>query len=149
MNKLYLKFLSNCNIISEEDFISIINQIPNIDWDHFDWDEIDIDEYNDMENIASEFISIGIIDPETKYAFIDSLDLEGKTIEIWDISDKNELDKLNNVFTKNGWTISNYSEIEESLEEQKVNTSRFKAISILNNFSEEELTKFIKDHEQK
>lgn len=146
MNKIYLKFLSNCNIISEEDFMSMLNQIPDIDWDCFDWDEFDIDEYDDIENIASEFIYVGILNPETKYAYVDGLDLEEKTIELWDISDKEELDKLNNIFTKSGWTISNYSEIKESLEERKVKSI---AISILNNFSEEELTKFIKDHEQK
>lgn len=146
MNKIYLKFLSNCNIISEENFVSILNQIPNIDWDCFDWRELDIDEYDDIGNIASEFISVGILNPETKYAHVDGLDLEEKTIELWDISDKEELDKLNNIFTKNGWTIDNYSEIKESLEEQKVKST---AMSILNNLSKEELTKFIKDHEQK
>lgn len=110
----YNDFLSKLNIPSEEEFNDIIRSLPP-------FDNLDEDfEYDPRwDNLPEQLFYFGVLSPFPS-CWVDKLDFENKTVIVQDIRNIEELNKINNLLTSSGWTLSNYEEDKEFFEEEKL-----------------------------
>lgn len=138
----YKDLLSKLNIPSEEEFNDLIKNLPpfdNLDED-FEYDF----KYDDL---AELLFSFGVL--RFFPCWIKEFDLENKTVEIQDISSLEELNKINDLLTSSGWTLSNYEEDKAFFGEEKTRTmieiEKQQLLSKIKDASMEQLREFAKN----
>ena len=110
LNGAYQEFLNRVEIIPEDLFNDIVNNLPEIEISNIDF--TNLYEFNSQDNI-SELI-INEILRDWNYCNCYNVDFENKTFELEDVDSLEDLEKIKNIFNK--WTISNYDTIKEELE---------------------------------
>ena len=111
----YQQFLQSIGIISEDLFNEILSSFPDdisIESVHWDWDDFD-----NVDNISKEIIS-SILD-NYDYVYCEDANFKNKTFELWDVSSIKDLTDIINKLPK--WTLTNYDEIINSLQEDQEN----------------------------
>lgn len=143
----YSEFLEKVWIVSEDDFNSLIESLPDCDIEDVDFD------YDDYESITSIAFSIISSIISNKWdAHIDDINVEKRIIELNDADSIKDLDEIVEYFS--GWTISNYDEIKKNIleceEEEKVNIEHQQKMnmlgSVIDKISLEDIKKFINDY---
>ena len=109
----YQIFLEKIRVISEESFNDIINSLPKFDIDSIEFELYDEDDENE---IAGCFIN-SIIEDIDYDICADDIDFKNKSFELYDVPNLETLVEISNKFSK--WTISNYNEIVEEIENKK------------------------------
>ena len=137
----YQQFLESIGIIPEDLFNEVIDSLPEVDIDLIDFE---LNEADSLDNIAEQIITYILQDWD--YVYVDSLDFENKTFSLEDVQSLNDLNEIKEVFSK--WTISNYDDIVEQLEEEGKESEEDKEFeSLLNKIrykaNIEQLRKFI------
>ena len=113
---IYEEFLNAFGVISESEFDSVVNSfsieldITCLDSIYFSIEECDSD------NLARCIIT-HLIYNCAKYAYVDDIDFDNKTVSIGDIKNLEELEKVKDILK--GWTISNYQDIINSIQENE------------------------------
>lgn len=147
----YKEFLSFADIISEEDYNKVLSILPNIEYDEFDLDcPYDL---NSKGEIAEMFIKAMLCNWNTCY--IESLDLETKTICLCDIESLEDLEEIKNKLDP--WVISNYEdlksdlleELEEELQKKVDNKKASLVAQLCKVVSIEELETLVKEYGKK
>lgn len=144
----YSEFLEKVGVVSEDEFNSLIESLPDCDIE-----DVEFDVY-DYESIASAAVSIidSIVKNKWNDARVDDVDLEERTIELDDVESVEDLDEIVEYFS--GWTISNYDEIKRDIleyeEEEKVSKEHQQKMdmlgSVIDKISLEDVKKFINDY---
>ena len=144
----YSEFLEKVGVVSEDEFNSLIESLPDCDIE-----DVEFDVY-DYESIASTAVSIvdSIVRNKWNDAWVDDVDLEEHTIELDDVESIEDLDEIVEYFS--GWTISNYDEIKRDIleyeEEEKVSKEHQQKMdmlgSVIDRISLEDVKKFINDY---
>ena len=111
MKKTYKEYLEANDIISEGDFIEVMEWLPDVDIDfgRVDW----CDYTQNHETLAHDIINEILY--RWDYAYAEDVNWENKTIEIGDVRSVEDLNELKETFSK--WTISNYDDLKQELEE--------------------------------
>ena len=142
----YKELLNKLEIISEEEFNSLVNSLP----DNYDSSDLEIDLY-DVQSIDG--LAIKIIDEILKnwtMCWCDDANVEKRTTEIYDVQSIYDLEEI--AETLKGWTISNYDELvdeiksneeESAYQEHQKKMNMFQ--SVVDYISLEDLSKFIND----
>lgn len=112
MNNIYRQYLDGLGVIKEEDFVKLLDSLP--EFDYLDDDDIILSE-DPLEILFDSGVLKGC---DFYNTFID----EGNKIIDLDYSEYNDksisdLESLNERLKEKGWTIGNYNELLESLEE--------------------------------
>lgn len=97
---------------SEDSFNEITKLFPKvyeIDWNNYYPDG------DDLINYILEFL-IGSVDSP---AYVEESDEYHKSVILSYVCSLEELEDLKNVFESNGWTIDNYEDIKEEIEEEE------------------------------
>jgi len=112
----YKKFLSNTGVISEEKFNDILNSIaPILDLETFGAGDFDITD--DEDGIARSLFDLYLGDYD--WVYIDNISYNLKTIELYDVKSLEDLENIKSDFDSIGWTLNNYDELKETLEEEE------------------------------
>ena len=142
----YLLFLEEAGLPSEEEFESLVDSLPEVDFGSIDFYSIDLE---DLETIAIGMMEAILKANDLDEMFISDVDVDEKTYCVEHCSDKEELDKVRDLFPE--WTLENYDDTIEWMEENKVNeeyNAKLKFISShLGNIPMEDLKEFIKKYE--
>lgn len=106
----YQLFLEQIEVIPEDLFMDVINSFPE-----FDIEEVDFDEYDSQDSIAKSIFDhlLG----NWSYAFADYVNFENKEFELIDVDNLEDLEEIREEFSK--WSIVNYDDIKDALEEEK------------------------------
>lgn len=142
----YKEFLEFAGIISEKDYKEVLNTLPNIEYDE---DDLECPFYlNSKEEIAESFFRAMIYN-NWNWCYLDSLDLETKTICICDVKSLEDLEDIKNKISP--WVISNYEDLKSDLlEDLEVDKKKASLISKLCKLiSIEELESLVKKYEKK
>ena len=108
MKSKYQEFLNTLDIISEENFNEIIDSLPE-----FEICEVDFNVYNsDAEDDIAEVIINHILE-NWEYCFADCVSFCERRFRLYDVYSIHDLEEIAKIF--NGWTISNYDELESEL----------------------------------
>ena len=148
----YQEFLSKVGIISEEDFNEIVKEFPDINISDLDFSDL-WRETIYGEDVVRAFIS-SILNQNTKYAYLESVYLDEKKVEIYDLASQEELNDIKDKLS--GWTISNEEELieelreveEEAIKDQEHEAKRKLFYSVIDNISLEELKEILKNYEK-
>lgn len=122
----YEQFLDKAGVISEESFNEIIDSLPDFDIDDADFSNLyDFSSKNEiLESIFSVILN------QWNYVYVDNLDFDSKTIELDDVETIEDLEEIKNTLSK--WTISNYEDLKESINEgNKENDEKSLLISLI------------------
>lgn len=108
----YEQFLDKAGVISEESFNEIIDSLPDFDIDDADFSNLyDFSSKNEiLESIFSVILN------QWNYVYVDNLDFDSKTVELDDVETIEDLEEIKNTLSK--WTISNYEDLKESINEK-------------------------------
>ena len=144
----YQKYLEQIGVLSEKLFNQIQELFPSVNVDDLDV----YDCYTELE-VTKAFANSVLNDFE--YAYIEDVDIENKTIFIWDVQSMEDLNKIVEKFSK--WKIGNYEELKKEVEqlekEKKEETDLSKKFSLLNaianKLSLEEVTKIYNEYANK
>ena len=134
MNNIYKQYLDRLGIISEEDFVKLLNSLP--EFDTLDDSGMAIDSepievlFNDGVLQDYDFIA-SFIDETNKSLDLDYYQCNDKTIS--------DLKSLNERLKKKGWTIDNYDSLLKSIEEDLEETDDYR-IELLKEISENATT---------
>ena len=145
MNSKYEQFLENCNIISEDKFIEIVESLPEVDLDKADFESL---YYLDVEDDIAKAI-IDVIVADWQYAYCEVADFENKTFELSDIESLEDLEEIRDYFSKySDWTIENYDDLKEELEQENKQTdNKEKLLYIISsNATLSDLEKIVKEY---
>lgn len=145
MNSKYEQFLENCNIISEDKFIEIVESLPEVDLDKADFESL---YYLDVEDDIAKAI-IDVIVADWQYAYCEIADFENKTFELSDIESLEDLEEIRDYFSKySDWTIENYDDLKEELEQENKQTdNKEKLLYIISsNATLSDLEKIVKEY---
>lgn len=108
----YKQFLETIKFPSEEEFNNIIKELPSFDELN---NSISFDpEYDDLEEWL--FIN-GFLYSLNNYSDLDDFNFDSKEVAISEIESLETLNELNEKLTSAGWTLVNYEEEKEELEE--------------------------------
>ena len=108
----YKQFLETTRFPSEEKFNNIIKELPSFDELN---NSISFDpEYDDLEEWL--FIN-GFLYSLNNYSDLDDFNFDSKEVAISEIESLETLNELNEKLTSAGWTLVNYEEEKEELEE--------------------------------
>ena len=110
----YQDYLSGLGVISEEDFYEVIDSLPD-----FDEMSLSVDIYSDQNELALECINAILCDISSN-AWVDKIDFNNKTLEIDGVESVSELEEIADLLEE--WTITNYEDEVNSIEETKENT---------------------------
>lgn len=110
-NNIYINYLETFGIFSENEFKKIIDSLPEFDYEHIDWPTYDsVDEFTEeLINIISKDIC------SSSYPYIENLNYETKSFEIYDVESLEDLEKIKNSFI--GWEIVNYNDLIDAIKE--------------------------------
>lgn len=145
MNSKYEQFLENCNIISEDKFIEIVESLPEVDLDKADFESL---YYLDVEDDIAKAI-IDVIVADWQYAYCEIADFENKTFELSDIESLEDLEEIRDYFSKySDWTIENYDDLKEELEQESKQTDNKEKLlyMISSNATLSDLEKIVKEY---
>ncbi|MEE3343912.1 MAG: hypothetical protein VZS44_07480 [Bacilli bacterium] len=145
MNSKYEQFLENCNIISEDKFIEIVESLPEVDLDKADFESL---YYLDVEDDIAKAI-IDVIVADWQYAYCEIADFENKTFELSDIESLEDLEEIRDYFSKySDWTIENYDDLKEELEQENKQTDNKEKLlyMISSNATLSDLEKIVKEY---
>ena len=145
MNSKYEQFLENCNIISEDKFIEIVESLPEVDLDKADFESL---YYLDVEDDIAKAI-IDVIVADWQYAYCEIADFENKTFELSDIESLEDLEEIKDYFSKySDWTIENYDDLKEELEQESKQTDNKEKLlyMISSNATLSDLEKIVKEY---
>ena len=145
MNSKYEQFLENCNIISEDKFIEIVESLPEVDLDKADFESL---YYLDVEDDIAKAI-IDVIVADWQYAYCEIADFENKTFELSDIESLEDLEEIRDYFSKySDWSIENYDDLKEELEQESKQTDNKEKLlyMISSNATLSDLEKIVKEY---
>lgn len=145
MNSKYEQFLENCNIISEDKFLEIVESLPEVDLDKADFESL---YYLDVEDDIAKAI-IDVIVADWQYAYCEIADFENKTFELSDIESLEDLEEIRDYFSKySDWTIENYDDLKEELEQESKQTDNKEKLlyMISSNATLSDLEKIVKEY---
>ena len=145
MNSKYEQFLENCNIISEDKFLEIVESLPEVDLDKADFESL---YYLDVEDDIAKAI-IDVIVTDWQYAYCEIADFENKTFELSDIESLEDLEEIRDYFSKySDWTIENYNDLKEELEQENKQTDNKEKLlyMISSNATLSDLEKIVKEY---
>ena len=144
----YSKFLEKVGVVSEDEFNSLIESLPDCDIEDIEF------EVYDYESIASVAVSIidSIVRNKWDNAWVYDVDLEEHTIELDDVESVEDLNEIVEYFS--GWNISNYDEMKRGIleheEKEKVSEEHQQKMdilgSVIDKISLEDIKKFINDY---
>lgn len=148
MKTKYQQYLEKCEIVDEDSFNKVINSFPE-----FDMENVDIEAVIDTDELCKAIINSILND--WRYAYCDEANFNSKTFDLEDVESLGDLEEINKYFLeKSNWTIQNYRELKEGLEE-KIKTDKEKKIKkeierLLNiikyNATTEELAQIIEEY---
>ena len=142
----YLLFLEEAGLASEEEFESLINSLPEVDFGSIDFYSVDLE---DIDTIAIGMMEAVLKSNDFEDVFISDVDVNEKTYCVEHCSSKEELDKVKDLFPE--WTLENYDDTLEWIDENKANeeyNAKMKFISsYLSNIPMEDLKEFVKKYE--
>jgi hypothetical protein len=142
----YLLFLEEAGLPTEEEFESLIDSLPEVDFGSIDFYSIDLE---DLETIAIGMMEAILKANDLDEIFISDVDVDEKTYCVEHCSNKEELDKVKDLFPE--WTLENYDDTLEWIDENKVNeeynAKREFISSYLSNIPMEDLKEFVKKYE--
>lgn len=110
----YEQFLKACNVMSEQEFNEVINSLPVEEIDLIQCFE-GLDDLSDQDELSRTIIDNILYD--WHYVFCDTANFNNKTFELEDVDSLEDLEEIKNKFK--GWTISNYDELKEAMEEEE------------------------------
>lgn len=135
----YQEFLNANEIISEDLFNEIIDSLPEVNISEISFNLYD---YNSQDEIAQAIIEV--ILSNWNYAYSDNIDFKNKCFDLF-VDSLEDLEEIKNKFSK--WTISNYDEITEELEEcNKIDIFNSRIDLIRSKATLSDLEKIIKDY---
>ena len=140
----YEKFLDKAGVISEESFNEIIDSLPDFDIDDADFSNLyDFSSKNEiLESIFSVILN------QWNYVYVDNLDFDSKTVELDDVETIEDLEEIKNTLSK--WTISNYEDLKESInEENEENEEKSLLISLITDLDINKLKEIVDKYVQK
>lgn len=137
----YQQFLDSLDIIQEDLFNEIIENLPEVDIDLI---RFDIDDSYSVDGISMQIITY--ILENWSYVYVEDVDFENKTFKLYDCTSLEDLEEIKNTFSN--WTIINYDDIVEELkaeiEENEKNMEFENLISIIRyKANVEQLKKFV------
>ena len=144
MKTKYEQFLKNLNPILEDSFNEIINSLPE-----FDLNEIYYDSIITFDSDTLIYDAFDIILRKWDSVFTDDIDIPKKEVYLYDVESLKDLEEINELFSKYGWTIRNYSEIKEGIIKKIQQKEKDNIISKISEFTIDELRNIIKDHDNK
>ena len=116
----YKQFLETTKFPSEEKFNNIIKELPS--FDELNPNSVEFDpEYDDLEEWL--FIN-GFLYSLNYYNVLDDFNFDSKEVIISGIESLEVLNELNEKLTSAGWTLVNYEEEKEELEELNFNRDK-------------------------
>ena len=122
----YQEFLNNAGIIPEDLFDEIINSLPNIDIADIDFSS-DLYELGSCDEISEYIINYKLND--WNYCYLENINFENKTFELYDVESLEDLEEIKNFFSK--WTITNYDELKEIITESEEESKKLDKIDKL------------------
>ena len=145
----YSEFLEQINIIPESEFNEIIESLPDCDINDVEFDSYNC---NDDRDIADAVIN-GILN-NWNLAWTDSIDVDNRSFEVYDVECLSDLEEIKETFSK--WTISNYEEIKNDLLEEEKSDEIYKERkekeglfnSIIDKISLNDLKKLVNDYKK-
>lgn len=145
----YQKYLEKVGVLSEKTFNQIQELFPGVNVDNLDIYDYDCTELEVTKAFAS------LVLEDFAYAYVEDVDIENKTISIWDVQSMEDLNKIVEKFSK--WKIGNYEELKEAVEqlekEAKEETDLSKKFSLLNAIADklslEEVTELYNEYVNK
>lgn len=140
----YEQFLKNLNPVLEEEFNKVINSLPE-----FDLNEIYYDSIITFDSDTLIYDAFDIILRKWNSVFTDDIDIPKKEVYLYDVESLKDLEEINELFSKYGWTIENYSEIKEGIIKSIQKKEKDNIISKISEFTIDELRNIIKDHDDK
>ena len=142
----YLLFLEEAGLATEEEFESLIDSLPEVDFGSIDFYSVDLE---DIDTIAIGMMEAVLKSNDFEDVFISDVDVNEKTYCVEHCSSKEELDKVKDLFPE--WTLENYDDTLEWIDENKANeeyNEKVKFISsYLSNIPMEDLKEFVKKYE--
>lgn len=137
----YQQFLDSLDIIQEDLFNEIIENLPEVDINLI---RFDIDDSYSVDGVSMQIITY--ILENWSYVYVEDVDFENKTFELYDCTSLEDLEEIKNTFSN--WTIINYDDIVEELkaeiEENKKNMEFENLISTIRyKANVEQLKKFV------
>ena len=137
----YQQFLDSLDIIQEDLFNEIIENLPEVDINLICFD---IDDSYSVDGVSMQIITY--ILENWSYVYVEDVDFENKTFELYDCTSLEDLEEIKNTFSN--WTIINYDDIVEELkaeiEENKKNMEFENLISTIRyKANVEQLKKFV------
>jgi hypothetical protein len=117
----YKQFLETTKFPSEEKFDKIIKKLPS--FDELNPNSVQFDpEYDDLEEwlFTNGFLYSLNINND-----LDDFNFDSKEVIIEEIESLEILNKLNEKLTSAGWTLSNYEEEKENLEELNEDRNKY------------------------
>lgn len=116
----YKQFLETTKFPSKEKFDNIIKELPSFDELN---NSISFDpEYDDLEEWL--FIN-GFLYSLNNYSDLDDFNFDSKEVAISEIESLETLNELNEKLTSAGWTLVNYEEEKEELEELNEDRNKY------------------------
>lgn len=119
MKKTYKEYLEANNIISEKDFLEVMEWLPDVDinLDEVDWCDFMQDKNSLVHDIINEILT------KWDYAYIEEVDWDKKSMVLGDIRYLDDLKEIKELFSQ--WDITNSDDLEEQLlKEQKEEQER-------------------------
>lgn len=107
----YQQFLDSLDIIQEDLFNEIIENLPEVDINLI---RFDIDDSYSVDGISMQIITH--ILESWSYVYVEDVDFENKTFELYDCTSLEDLEEIKNTFSN--WTIINYDDIVEELKSE-------------------------------
>ena len=107
----YQQFLNNICLIDEKTFYEALDLFPEIDVEEVIFDS----DLTDKNDLCCDFATY-LLDKNTRFAYVDNLDVSTLTMELWDIDNLEELETVKELFSQ--WVISNYDELELTAKEE-------------------------------
>ena len=145
----YSEFLEQINIIPESEFNEIIESLPDCDINDVEFDSYNC---NDDRDIADAVIN-GILN-NWNLAWTDSIDVDNRSFEVYDVECLSDLEEIKETFSK--WTISNYEEMKNDLLEEEKSDEIYKERKekeglfncIIDEISLDDLKKLVNDYKK-
>ena len=144
MNPKYKEFLDTFSVISEEEFMEVINSFPEFDISFLNNDYIDTNIDTSQDELAANIIQI-FLEDNSDCAFCDEAFFDSKQCTIIDVYSKDELGTIKNILGSFDWKIENESGIIELLEEEEDVIYSIRTLICNNNSNLEELKKWVEE----
>jgi hypothetical protein len=123
----YKQYLDKIGVISEEKFNQVSDMFPDVDISLLDI----YDHSCTQSEVAKAFIDVILED--FNYVYSEDIDVETKTIDLWDVQSMEELKEIEKKLS--GWTIANYDELVEEIQksekEYQADAEHHKKVSML------------------